>query len=197
MTDKYEKYLEIITTSLNKFFNQQKDYICCKEGCSICCETGTYPLSKIEFDYIMLGYEKLEDNLKEQIRKNIANIKKEKKKAGEKTFLHACPFLINKNCSIYNNRALICRSYGLMSYYQDKDGIQKYKIPCCVDQGLNYSKVYDKGLKTITTKAWKATGIEIEPVSFNVDLTYLLNNEITQDLELEFGKPDVMANWFD
>lgn len=197
MIDKYEKYLEIITPSFNKFFNQQKDYICCKEGCSICCETGTYPITKLEFDYIMLGYEKLDNDQKECIKKNIELLKHEKKKAGNKTFFHACPFLVNKKCSIYNHRALICRSYGLMSYYKDKDGVQRYKIPCCVDQGLNYSKVYDKDLKTITTKAWKDTGIDVEPVSFNVDLSYLLNNEITQDLGLEFGEPEVMAYWFD
>jgi len=198
MIEKYEKYLQIIGSSLDKFFEQQKPYIFCKEGCSICCETGSYPLSKIEFDYIMIGYEKLPREIKEKIKENIESIKAEKNNfTQKKEFMHACPFLINKKCSVYNNRAIICRSYGLMSYYDDKDGVQKYKIPCCVDNGLNYSNVYDKKLKTITSKKWEETGIEIEPVSHNIDLFFLHNNETTKHLNLEFGTLKSIIDWFD
>lgn len=195
MIKKYEKYLEIIGDSLNRFFEQQRPYIFCKEGCSICCETGTYPFSKIEFEYLMIGYEKLSDNQKEQVKKNIKHIKKEKKKSGQENFLHACPFLLNKKCSIYNHRGIICRTYGLMSYYSTETE-EEYKIPCCVDNGLNYSNVYDKELKTVTSQSWKESGIEIEPVSYNVDLKFLLNNNTTKELSIDFGQPKGIIDWF-
>lgn len=197
MMEYYEKYLEIIDSYLSKFFEQQKPYIFCKEGCSICCETGTYPFLKLEFDYLMIGYEKLPDNIKVQIQKNIKNIKKEKNKSGEENFFHACPFLLNNKCSVYKYRALICRSYGLMSFYNNKKGEQRYHIPCCVSKGLNYSNVYDKELGIITTEKWKQTGIEVEPVSHNVNLKFLLNNKLTRHLNLELGSQKVLMDWFD
>lgn len=197
MIKKYEKYLQMIGLSLDKFFAEQKPYIFCKEGCSICCETGSYPLSKVEFDYIMQGYEALSDDLKAKINKNIEGIKANKIKSEEKQFMHACPFLIDSKCSVYSHRALICRSYGLMCYYEDEEGNQRYKMPCCVDMGLNYSNVYDAELKTITTKKWLESGIEVEPVSHNVDLSFLRNNPTTKDLNLEFGQFKGIIDWFD
>lgn len=197
MINAYKKYLEIIGAHLTKFFEQQKPYIFCKEGCSICCETGNYPFSKIEFDYLMLGFEQLPYDVKSQIRENIKRIQKERKKSGDDRFLHVCPFLINNKCSVYLNRALICRSYGLTSFYNDKDGVQRYRMPCCVSQGLNYSNVYDKDAGTFTTEKWKESGIEAEPISYNVSLTFLLNNKITEHLGLDFGEQKPLMGWFD
>lgn len=197
MMEYYEKYLEIIDSYLSKFFEQQKPYIFCKEGCSICCETGTYPFSKLEFDYLMIGYEKLSDKIKVQIQENIENLKEEKSKSKEEKFLHICPFLLNNKCSVYKYRALICRSYGLMSFYNNKKGERRYHIPCCVHKGLNYSSVYDKEAEIFTTEKWQQTGIEVEPVSHNVNLTFLLNNELTQHLNLELSSQKVLMDWFD
>lgn len=196
MMEDYEKYLEIIDSYLGKFFEQQKPYIFCKKGCSICCETGTYPFSKLEFDYLMIGYEKLPEKIKVQIQENIMNLKKEKNKSKEEKFLHICPFLLNKKCSVYKYRALICRNYGLMSFY-NKKGEQRYHIPCCVNNGLNYSNVYDKELGILTTEKWKQTGIEIEPVSYNVNLTFLVDNKLTQHLNLELSSQKVIMDWLD
>lgn len=193
----YEKYLEIIDQHLAKFFDQQKPFIFCKEGCSICCETGTYPFSELEFDYLMVGYEKLSQDLKTQIKNKIDSLKEEKLKSKEEKFFHACPFLVDSKCSVYGNRALICRSYGLMYFYNDKKGEQKYHMPCCVSQGLNYSNVYDKDLGIITTKKWEQTGIETEPVSHNVSLNFLINNELTKHLNLNFGVQKNLLDWFE
>lgn len=197
MMEPYEKYLEIIDSYLKKFFEQQKPYIFCKEGCSICCETGTYPFSKLEFDYLMLGFEKLSEGLKIQILSKIEQLKKEKAETQEEKFFHACPFLIDKKCSVYKYRALICRSYGLMYYYNNKNGEQKYHMPCCVSKELNYSNVYDKDEGILTTEKWKQTGIEVEPVSYNVSLNFLLDNNLTQHLNLEFGTQKVLMDWLD
>lgn len=196
MIDKYEKYLEIINRLLEKFFKQQEPYIFCKEGCSICCETGTYPTSELEFEYMMQGYEKLTQDLKDEVKNNIEKLKSEKAVSTESEFMHACPFLINKKCSIYEHRALICRSYGLMSFCE-RNGEQKYKIPHCARLGLNYHQVLDKETNTISTAMWEKTGIEEEPVSFNLDIHFLHDNQETQKLLLEFGELKCLADWLE
>lgn len=197
MLDSYDKYLETIDSYLAKFFEQQKPYIFCKSGCSICCEEGTYPFSKLEFDYLMFGYEKLPSAVKIQIDSNINRIKEEKKKSADKNFLYTCPFLIDNECSVYQYRGLICRSYGLMSFYTDTNGERKCHIPCCVSHGLNYSNVYDEETGIFTTEKWLKSGIEIEPVSYNISLNYLLDNDLTKFLDLEFGSQKALIDWFD
>lgn len=197
MKQTYEKYLEIIDKYLQKFFKRQKDYIFCKEGCSLCCENGSYPFSRLEFDYLMYGFSQLSDELKIQIINEIKQFKKEKEQSQEKKFFHKCPFLIDKKCSVYKYRALICRNYGLMYYYQNKEGKQRYHMPCCVSEGLNYSNVYDEKEGVLTTEKWKATGFEIEPVSYNVSLSFLMDNDLTKHLNLEFGEQKHILDWFE
>lgn len=196
MKQAYEKYLEILDAYLQKFFMQQKDYIFCKEGCSLCCENGSYPFSRLEFDYLMYGFSQLPEDIKIQIVDEIKQFKKEKEQSQEKKFFHKCPFLIDKKCSVYKYRALICRNYGLMYFYKNKAGEQRYHMPCCVSEGLNYSNVYDKKEGVLTTEKWKATGFEIEPVSYNVSLAFLMDNELTKHLNLEFGEQKHILDWF-
>ena len=196
MIKKYEQYLEQLNGFLKKFFDQQKPYIFCKEGCAICCETGEYPFSELEFKYAMLGYNTLSDKEKNIIKAKIKEIKNEKKISTDKKFMHACPFLIDKKCSIYKNRGIICRSYGLLSYTTNKNEEQIYCIPCCVDKGLNFSNVYDIEAKMISSKLWQETGIEVEPVSYNLGLKFLLDNDMTQKLQLEFGESKALIDWF-
>lgn len=196
MKQAYEKYLEILDAYLQKFFMQQKDYIFCKEGCSLCCENGSYPFSRLEFDYLMYGFSQLPEDIKIQIVDEIKQFKKEKEQSQEKKFFHKCPFLIDKKCSVYKYRALICRNYGLMYFYKNKAGEQRYHMPCCVSEGLNYSNVYDKKEGVLTTEKWKATGFEIEPVSYNVSLAFLMDNDLTKHLNLEFGEQKHILDWF-
>lgn len=201
MTEKYEKYLDKIGPFLQKFFKQQEEYIRCKAGCAICCETGEYPFSKPEFDYAMKGYQELSDDEKKLIDEKVREIKKQKreylKSTNKEAFMHECPFLINKKCSIYEHRGIICRSYGLMFFTTDKNGQDKLKMPCCVDMGLNYSNVYDPKTKMISAEKWKASGIEAEPVSYNVGLDFLTDNSMTQELGLEIKEQKPMIDWFE
>lgn len=201
MIEKYKKYLDKIGVHLQKFFAQQQPYIFCKEGCSICCETGEYPFTKVEFEYAMIGFETLSAEEKEIVREKVKKIKKAKeeaiKKTPDKKFMHACPFLIDKKCSIYNYRGIICRSHGLVSFSTDQNDKTVYNMPRCVDSGLNYSNVYDRETNTISSKMWKETGIEEEPVSYNIGLKFLLDNKTTKDLELDFGERRAIINFFE
>lgn len=196
MLEKYEKYLDILSSYINKYFEQQKPYIHCKEGCSICCETGIYPLTKVEFEYLSVGFNNLPTDEKAQIYENIKEIKEYRKNITEGPGYYKCPMLINNRCSVYEHRGIICRSYGLMQFYFDDNNIQRYRIPCCASDGLNYSEVYDEKAENISMEMYTKSGIKEEPLSYNLGLKYLLNNEFTKELELDFGESKGLVDWF-
>lgn len=195
MIEKYEKYLELLDTHLlKKYFEQQKDYIFCKEGCSHCCENGQYPFSKLEFEYLMLGYEKLSNAEINIIQEKIKKIKEEKSLENE-DFMYECPFLIDKKCSVYNHRGIICRTHGLLFFETDKEGNSKQKIPHCVHLGLNYSNIYDKEKKHLSPELWKKSGIKNEPVAYNISQKAILKSDVAKELGLEFGESKALINW--
>lgn len=198
MIETYEKYLEILhNRMLQKFFAQQKEYVFCKLGCSHCCEKGQYPFSELEFKYTMMGYNNLSNEDKMIIDEQIREVKTEQVNYSGDNFMYRCPFLINKMCSIYKYRGIICRTHGLMFYYKNKDGETKNKAPHCIDIGLNYSNVYDTKTQTISDDLWRKSGIETEPVAYNLSLTFLLDNILTRELKLEFGAEKTLIDWFD
>lgn len=189
---KYEAYLKYLNEKLGKFFQEQSPYIFCKEGCSHCCESGEYPLSEVEFAYLNLGARTLPLEVFQQIDKNIEQIKAEKLNFQGEKFLHQCPFLINKRCSLYNFRPIICRSHGLAFFSKEN----KIMVPDCVDKGLNYSNVYDTERRTISTEKFDATGNTQEPLAHNVRLGFLTDNDITNGLGLDFGEIKALIDWF-
>ncbi len=189
---KYRIYLKYLEEKLGKYFEEQSPYIFCKAGCSSCCEKGEYPFTEIEFAYLMIGIQTLRPDIIAKIEQNIQDIKKQRGVNKEKKFLHACPFLIDKKCSLYEYRGIICRSHGLAFF--DKN--QHILVPACVDEGLNYSNVYDFQNRTISSEKYKQTGITQEPLAHNVGVYYLTNNEITKELGLDFGEIKPMYEFF-
>lgn len=119
-----------IDSKLQKYIEEHKEFICCRAGCSDCCEKGDYPISEEELKYLMLGYSKLENSKKILVQQNIKNMVK----GG------ACPFLIDKMCSVYPYRPIICRIHGLA--FLMKNGV--VKVPYCANNGKNYAQVYQK-----------------------------------------------------
>ena len=110
----YEKYLEVVDKYLQKYFEDQKPFIHCKEGCTYCCETGDYPFSRLEMEYLMAGFVKLPAEIQGVIKKNIADLLNRKPQEGK--FFHKCPFLIDKKCALYERRGIICRVFGLAAF---------------------------------------------------------------------------------
>ncbi|MBR1680464.1 YkgJ family cysteine cluster protein [bacterium] len=190
----YQTYLKLIhERMLDKYFKEQAPYLCCKDGCAHCCKKGQYPVSEIEFRYILLKFASLEKEKQTQILYNIQSVIKEKLNSGlsQEQFFYRCPFLINDSCSVYENRAIICRTHGLMFFIDDKN-----KIPSCVDLGLNYSMVYDEEKKIISEELCKKSGIETPPQAYNLSLKTLTNSEITKKLGFEFRNIKPLIEWF-
>ena len=162
MIQKYKDFLKELDSKLLNYFNQHKSHIHCKIGCSSCCETGDYPLSQLELEYLMQGYINLENKVKIKVQENI----KKMEKGGR------CPFLVDKKCSVYLYRPIICRVHGLA--YLCKDN--KVKVPYCVNDNKNYSDVYEKG------------EIRINPVTENLDTPNVLK-------DFDYGEIRNLFDW--
>ncbi len=189
---KYQIYLQYLEKKLGEYFEEQSPYIFCKAGCSSCCEKGEYPFTELEFAYLMIGVQTLDKFTQHKIEQNMIRIRKEFNENTDKKFLHACPFLVDKKCSLYNFRGIICRAHGLAFFSQNKNIL----VPACVDEGLNYSNVYDFETGKISSEKYKQTGIEQEPLAHNVGVYYLTNNEITKSIGLDFGEIKPMFEFF-
>ena len=181
---------------INAHFEDQKEYIHCKEGCSLCCEKGEYPCSELEFEFLKIGFMSLDKEIQQQIVNNVIQLKAEKDKCTDKIFMHKCPFLINHRCSVYPYRMIICRTFGL-SYY-DKDEYEKrnvLKVPFCIEQGLNYSEVYDQKNKSFSTELFKKTGYKKEPLTYNLGVEFLVKKFGQEIMDLDFGEFKRLIDW--
>ncbi len=194
MIENYKKYLNMVTEKINGFFEKQKPYIFCHKGCAKCCKNAQFPFTEIEFRYLMNGYNKLSQETKSVILKNIKNTIQDKKSSNKKPYTYNCPFLINDSCSVYEYRGIICRTFGLLTLgKEDKDT----QIPFCALEGLNYSNVYEKETQMISKKKFQNLGIDIEPTYFHVAYDFLTEPEFGKGYGFEFGKTKALIDWFE
>lgn len=184
MITRYREYLNFLDNELKKMFEAQKPFIKCKEGCAYCCREGEYPISELEYINLMFYYNELEDNIKDRVNENISNLLE---KSREK--MYECPFLVDNRCSVYPARAIICRTFGLISY--DEKG--KKRMPFCVDLDLNYSNVYDKETQKITKPAADST----EPSAYNIDRKFLRSSKIEKEFNIFFGEDRPLVEWLE
>ena len=111
----------------------------------------------------------------------------------DKNFTYECPFLINHECSVYEFRGIICRSFGLMSI--NPEGLSK--IPFCAFEGLNYSNVVEPDTKIISTEKYKKLGENIpEPLAYNVGYKFLTSKDIEENFKIDFGEKKALIDWF-
>lgn len=192
MLNNYLTYLQFIDSKLKKFFEKQKPYIFFKKGCGLCCKNAQYPYSKIEIDYLMIGAWQLDLETKRAIAQNIKKIKKQKSEFNGDMFKYDCPFLINNECSVYEYRGIICRSFGLINVGTDG----RIKVPFCCFQGFNYSNVMEDGENKISEEKFKKLGIEEEPVAFNTNYDFLTDSDFERWFNFKFGEKRPMIDWF-
>ena len=184
MIERYKEYLDFLDSKLEKMFNSQAPFIKCQRGCAYCCKEGEYPISELEYIYLMLYYNTLDDTLKDKINENISDLLNQSRKK-----MYECPFLVDNICSVYPARAIICRTFGLISY----DKSDKKRIPFCINIGLNYSDVFDKYTNKIIKKAEDGT----EPVAFNIDRTFLRSNKFEKEFNIFFGEDKPLIDWLE
>ena len=184
MITRFREYLEFLDQKLAKMFESQKPFIKCKEGCAYCCREGEYPISELEYINLMFYYNELEDSVKDRVNENISNLLE---KSREK--MYECPFLVDNRCSVYPARAIICRTFGLISY--DEKG--RKRMPFCVDLDLNYSNVYDKNVHKITGNAEDGT----EPAAYNIDRKFLRSSKIEKEFNIYFGEDKPLIEWLE
>lgn len=180
MITRYQKYLDFLDEKLSKMFSAQLPFVKCKEGCAYCCKEGEYPLSELEYIYLMFAYEALAPDVKEKVNENILELI-----SAKKTKMYQCPFLIDNRCAVYLNRAIICRTFGLLSF----DDKGKKRIPFCVDLGLNYADVFKDGV--ITANAEDGT----EPVAYNIDRRFLRSSTFEKEYGIFFGDDKPLVEW--
>ena len=183
--DNYKKFIDILSQDLDAMFEHQKDYIFCKEGCSHCCEYGEYPFTEIEFNSLTEGFKNLDKKTQNIILDNFKNIKKDEKG------YYVCPFLINKKCSVYDNRGIVCRTFGLLN--KEADG--KVNGPFCGKLGLNYSNVYDKETKELLLDVIEEMQYKNLPRVFNLDINNIRKLDLVKELGIEFGEQKPLEEW--
>ena len=158
----YKDFLKELDKKLDSYFKEHREFIFCRKGCSSCCEKGDYPLSQLELEYLMQGFLALDNERKKIVQNNFKDIK-----TGG-----ACPFLINKECSVYSFRPIVCRTHGLA--YLCKEGT--VKLPYCANDGKNYSLRLKDGM------------IEIKPIEENLDTPKLLK-------DFDYGEIRNLCDW--
>jgi len=178
MIENYEKFLINLDKRLDKYFEEECENIKCRPGCSQCCEVGEYPFSHLEMEYLMYGFSKLPLNTKCIIKENIEKLKKEKPK------MHKCPFLIDKKCSIYQYRGIVCRVHGLAWYDKNENRV---RLPYCVNIGLNYSKVFDRETGEVFIQ---------NPIKERLRIDDILSSKDAKKLNLEYGEIRPLMKWF-
>lgn len=178
MLKRYEKFLEKFDKKLDLYFEQQCEFINCKEGCSTCCEIGEYPFSRLEAEYLMQGFINLSKDIKTVIRNEISRIKTENQK------MYKCPFLINKKCSVYKHRGLVCRTHGL-AWFDEAEN--KIKLPYCVNKGLNFSKIFDRETGEVFLP---------DPIKESLRIDSVLRSPLAEKYELECGEIRPLIKWF-
>ena len=178
MLKRYEKFLEKFDKKMEKYFEEQCEFIKCKPGCCSCCEVGEYPFSRLEAEYLMSGYIKLDKRVQQKIKKEINQIKQNNLK------YYKCPFLQEKKCVLYNYRGIVCRTHGLAWYDYDEE---KIKLPYCVNLGLNYGKVFDRETGEVFLQ---------NPVKERLTIDSILRSPEAESYELECGEIRPLIKWF-
>lgn len=197
MLENYLIYLSLITKKIQKHFELQKEYICCKRGCSKCCRQAQFPYSQIEFELIYKGLLELTPDIRKQVLDNIDKTIIEKQKHNEEKpdekFKYNCPFLINNECSVYSNRGLMCREFGLLTYAPGRE--KDLNIPFCAYEGLNYSKVIDEVINEKKSDLEK-NNTSSELLAYKFDYSALINEDTAKIYGFRFGEVKPLIEWF-
>lgn len=182
--ENYENFLDFIMPVINRKFEHQKEYLSCSKGCALCCKNVNMPFSQLEFEYLMEGFNNLDNNQKQLVLQKI-------KSQLENSENPECPFLQNEICSVYKYRGIICRTFGLLLV----NGDNEYTVPFCVHKGLNYSEIFDEETQQLSAEKREALGYKNDPMFHSLSRQQLFSLQITKDLGLEPGESKPLIEW--
>jgi Fe-S-cluster containining protein len=115
----FKAYIELrndIDKMCGKLWNELDNHMQCKAGCSSCCQA--FKILPVEFEYIK------------------RNISVSELETNQSTDTKSCKFLVNKRCSIYENRPIICRTHGFPLVRLNEE-VEEYEVSFCE---LNFKK---------------------------------------------------------
>lgn len=195
MLEKYISYLDIFNKKLDSYFQDQKEFIKCKTGCSFCCKYSYYPYSQLEYDYFRIGLQKkftageregfYQKTL--QIFRDRRNFLKTNSNVFD--FQYECPFLVDDVCKNYEHRGVICRSHGLI--YKDIDK-PKHNAPHCMTHGLNYSNIYDPETKQFSEEKAAQLGFKSRPKVYELSYSSIMKDA---GEDIDFGDVRMLFEW--
>lgn len=194
MIKQYEKYLSELKQKLDICFSEQKDFIKCKQGCSLCCKFCYYPYSKLEYDYMRIGIKSLTKEQQEIITSKALKVLKDRKEFAKDndimTFTYDCPILINDTCGLYEYRGLLCRTFGLA--FHDMDDEKKVKIPHCVNLGLNYSDLQKEAKGKFSKENIESTELKEKFKAYDLSYSALIRDA---GVDIDFGDIRMLFEW--
>ena len=185
MNEKIKQYiifLNTINNILEKYFEEQKEYIKCMPGCAYCCNEGHYPTSEIEFNYLKPGFKELDKEVRKSIKIKAVKLYKKRLIHLNKgndifKFTYECPFLHENKCLVYDYRPIVCRTHGLITttFTEESGDTPEVHMPACTVDGLNYADVYDEKSKNLSDEKIKKLNKKNPPKIYSAGYSRLLD----------------------
>ena len=184
--------------------NQENKKIDCKKSCHWCCTQPVFinPREALYIaDYLKTNFDDLAlSDIQSKISRKYENTKSLSLK---EQLIHKedCPFLKDKNCSIYAARPMACRIYLSMSLPSCKANYDNPKsenvFAKLYDFPLHAGRLLNQGSSTFIRKK----NIEMPALSLESGMQYILNNKKATELWLKkekgFPVPDFSEEEWD
>jgi Fe-S-cluster containining protein len=146
----YAHALKQLESSVWGLQQEQQQYLQCKQGCSSCC-TDAFRIRYVEARILL-------DHITPETRQNLQ--KTSEQREGQ------CVFLVNQACSVYRDRPMLCRAYGLILKAADSVGTCPLNYQELVStKGINILDMqpFYELLDELSTRLWQADFPDKDP----------------------------------
>ncbi len=96
----YLDFRDRLGTKIDEASEKYKSHMVCKAGCSSCCK-GDFKISPLEGLLVKKAVEELDARTIARVASNLENHSP-----------NVCPLLVDDQCSIYEQRPILCRIFG-------------------------------------------------------------------------------------
>lgn len=192
--EKYIEYTKALGKKLDEYFNDQQEFLACKIGCDLCCRSSYYPCSALEYEYVRMGINELNEEEKQKIYDTSINIFKDRKdflktNSNVMKYVYSCLFLVDGICKIYPYRPFVCKTHGLI--YKDTENENKNNAPFCMKLGLNYAEIYNEETGRFSIEKASNPKFKNKPQIYNLSYSVLMQDSGIED----FGDVRMIFEW--